>query len=102
MSEKRQTKIERLQERKKQIQHQIQQEKNKESRKRKKEEDRRKILVGAYCLDLLSKGESVPEMTSKRELQKLMDEFLEREGDRALFGLLPKPKSDSSQSKKSG
>jgi hypothetical protein len=100
MSEKRQERIEKLQEQKKQIQNRIQQEKNKESREQKKKEDRRKILVGAYCLDLLSKGESVPEIKTRKELQKRMDQFLVRDGDRALFGLKPKPQSDQSKTTK--
>lgn len=97
-----QEKIEQLEAKKKQIQEQIRAEKRKANREEKKREDRRKILVGAYCLSLLSQGKSVPEITDEKGLRQRMDKFLEREGDRGLFGLPPKPKSDLSQSKKSG
>ena len=44
---------------------------------------RKKILIGAYFLEVKYKGR-------EEELIKIMDGFLVRDNDRALFGLPPK------------
>jgi hypothetical protein len=44
---------------------------------------RKKILIGAYFLEVKYKGK-------EEELTKIMDGFLIRDNDRALFGLPPK------------
>ena len=44
---------------------------------------RKKILIGAYFLEVKYKGK-------EDELTKIMDGFLIRDNDRALFGLSPK------------
>jgi chaperonin cofactor prefoldin len=44
---------------------------------------RKKILIGAYFLEVKYKGK-------EEELIKIMDGFLIRDNDRALFGLPPK------------
>jgi hypothetical protein len=48
-----------------------------------KDDTRKKILVGSYYLDNSIKNNSM------KEINKLMDEYLTRDTDRALFGLAP-------------
>lgn len=50
---------------------------------------RKKILVGAYFLEVKYKDK-------EQELVKLMDGFLVRDNDRALFDLPPKQKGEAS------
>ena len=54
-----------------------------------KRRTRRLILIGSY-IDSVSQVEPV----SRRRLMKGLDEFLERDQDRALFDLAPRPKND--------
>lgn len=99
--DKRQKKINDLERRKKQIQDQIRKEKKKVSQEKRKIENRRKVLVGAYCLDLLNQGHSIPAINSEEELKQKMDSFLSRDSDRKVFDLAPKPNSDHSQGQSS-
>ena len=100
MGQSNQEKIEKLEGKKQQIQEQIRQEKRTVSREEKKRQDRRKILLGAYCFSYLEQEKSVPAIKGEEDLRKKMDGFLKRDGDRKLFGLEPLPKSNDSQSKK--
>ncbi|HLI87728.1 MAG TPA: mobilization protein [Ktedonobacteraceae bacterium] len=77
-------KLARLREKRKVIAEQIRREENRLSRQERKKDTRRKILVGAA---ILHKAENEPEY--KKWLIHLLDGFLEREDDRALFGLPP-------------
>ena len=63
-----------------------------ESLEERKRETRRKILAGAMMLDRVARGE-----LSEKLFKADMDRFLDREQDRALFELPPRP-ADSSQS----
>ena len=53
-----------------------------DSQKKRQIDTRRKILVGAIILAQVERGEM-----SERELRELLDRWLERDDDRALFGL---------------
>ena len=59
--------------------------------KERKRDTRRKILAGACVLDRAAKDPD-----SARHLKEILDAFLERERDRALFDL--PPRQDSNQS----
>lgn len=72
-----------LEERKKQIEVQIQQIKAREAHRQRKQETRRKILVGSYYLERAEREGRL------EEVKKAMDQFLTRDYDRALFGLPP-------------
>ena len=56
-----------------------------DSQKKRRIDNRRKILVGAIILAQVERGEM-----SERELRELLDRWLERDDDRALFELPPK------------
>jgi len=56
-----------------------------ESKKKRADETRRKILAGALVLELMEEKEE-----TKRRFMEQLDKFLNREDDRALFGLYPK------------
>ena len=56
-----------------------------DSKKKRQADTRRKILVGAIVLAQVERGE-FPE----RELRELLGRWLDRDDDRALFGLAPK------------
>ena len=58
--------------------------------KQRKLETRKKILVGACAMDIAAKDPSFA-----RILRHSLDAFLERERDRELFDLPPRPDSDS-------
>ena len=53
-----------------------------ETKQKKKEEDRRKILIGAMMLDQMSKNDA-----TKTSVMAKLDGFLTRADERALFGL---------------
>lgn len=55
-------------------------------------ETRRRFLVGAAVLTLVERG-----VLSEADLRELVDEFLTRPGDRALFGLPPVPGPDDAE-----
>ena len=56
-----------------------------DSKKKRQADTRRKILVGAIILAQVERGEY-----SERELRELLDRWLDRDDDRALFELPPK------------
>ena len=56
------------------------------SQAERKRETRRKILVGAMVLDQVERGK-----WPEKSLKAALDRFLEREQDRALFELPPRP-----------
>jgi hypothetical protein len=78
------SKMEKLLEQKKAIDARIRLEQSKENGKKRKQETRRKILAGAAVLDEASKHPKY-----KTELYKLLESFLKRDDDRALFELKP-------------
>ena len=59
---------------------------SRESQEERKRETRRKILAGAMVLDRIARKE-----LAEKLFETDMDRFLEREQDRALFGLPPRP-----------
>ena len=79
MSNKR---LEHLLEKKKLLEARIQKLKAQESAKKRKEETRRKILLGALVIHLMSKG-----YWSEEEVYKQLDKFLDKPIDRKLFDL---------------
>lgn len=56
---------------------------------KRKEDTRRKVLDGALLQHLVAIGK-----VKQDDIDHLRDEFLERDDDRALFGLEPRPKDD--------
>ena len=79
-----------LEEKKKQIQAQIQKLKAIESAKKRKEDTRRKILLGAMVMHLIETG-----YWQKESIYEQLDKFLNRDIDRRLFGLEVEKKSTS-------
>ena len=83
--------IRKLEEQRARINAEIQRVRSRENQAERKRDTRRKILVGAMVLDQVERGEG-----SEERLKAVMDRFLEREQDRALFELPPRPaKQDS-------
>jgi len=76
--------IKQLEEKKQQINARIQKLKAQESEKKRKQETRRKILLGAWVLNKIEKGD-----WSKDDIWNEMDEYLTKEVDRKLFDLPP-------------
>ncbi len=79
-------KLARLREKQKTIAAQIQREENRLKKEERKKDTRRKILVGAAVLHKASKDSEY----NKWLIHNLLDGFLDRTDDRALFGLSPK------------
>lgn len=84
-----------LEERKKQIEAQIQQIKARHSQRQRKADTRRKILVGSYYLERAERENRM------EELKRAMDRYLTRNLDRALFDLPPLPEPDSAPAQES-
>ena len=82
-------KIEKLEKQMKQLQERIASEKARIKKKERKDDTRRKILVGAYFMEKYE--------NNMAELVGMIDPFLSREKDRALFGLDSKVKDENSQ-----
>ena len=82
MNRSRQDRIKELESKKKQLEAKIQKLKSAESAKKRKEDTRRKILLGAMVMKLIQTG-----YWSKEEIYKHLDEFLDKQLDRKLFGL---------------
>ena len=78
--------IRNLEEQRARINAEIQRVRSRESLEERKRETRRKILAGAMVLDRVAGGD-----LSEKLFKADMDRFLEREQDRALFGLPPRP-----------
>ena len=79
------TRLAKLEERRKQIDAQIQQIKAREQQQERKRDTRRKVLIGAAVLERVKNGR-----WPEDRLQVMMDEYLTKEIDRQLFGLPPK------------
>ena len=79
-----QDKLERLEEDKLKIEAQIYQERTRQNSKKRKQDTRRKILIGAFCLSLLEQGKSI-NIKDKDELYEMMNNYLSNENDRQLF-----------------
>ena len=77
--------IHQLEESRARINAEIQRVKGRAQQEERKRETRRKILVGAMVLDLVERGEWL-----EGRLKAALERFLEREQDRALFGLAPR------------
>jgi hypothetical protein len=78
-------KLDRLRDKKKIIAEQIRREENRLNAKKRKDETRRKILAGAAVL-----SEAEARADFKTFLFKLLDRFLTKQDDRALFNLPPR------------
>lgn len=85
-------KLLRLREKQKAISAQIKQEETRINAKKRKDDTRRKILVGAAILDKASRDEQY-----EKWLHGLLNGFLQRPDDRALFDLPPLPEEDTGQ-----
>jgi len=77
--------IRQLEEQRARINAEIQRVRSRESQEERKRETRRKILAGAMVLDRVARKK-----VSEKLFKADMDSFLERDQDRALFGLPPK------------
>lgn len=91
------TRLAKLEERRKQIDAQIQQIKAREQQQERKRDTRRKVLIGAAVLEQVKSGRWPEE-----RLHTMMDEFLTQDWDRQLFGLPPKPATDKPAIESSG
>ena len=78
--------IRQLEEQRARINAEIQRVRSRESQEERKRETRRKILAGAMVLDRVARKE-----LSEKLFKADMDRFLERDQDRALFDLPPRP-----------
>lgn len=76
--------LEKLKAQKEKIEARIQGAEAREKVKTRKQDTRRKILIGAYYLDMAQENNSMD------EIKKLMDGYLTRDSDRKLFDLNPK------------
>ena len=79
-----------LTEKRDQINARIQTIRAKEQTQKRKTDTRRKILIGGAVLKMLKTGEM-----SKERISQIMNEYLENERDRTLFGLPPKKAASS-------
>ena len=87
-----------LEQKKAQILNKIARFRNVESAKERKRDTRQKILSGSWVL-----AEAEKDKALGQRLRKGLDAFLERDGDREVFGLTPRPKPpDPSSSDASG
>ena len=80
--------LERLMEQREKLNARIQSAEARLKSSERKQDVRKKILVGAYYLDEAAKNDNMDEIKS------LMDKYLKRDLDRALFGLHPLPKTE--------
>lgn len=81
-----------LEERRAKISAEIQRIRAREQQKRRKEDTRRRILLGGWVLSRVQSGE-----WSEAELLKRLDKYLEKDRDRALFGLPPREQQTGQQ-----
>lgn len=79
--------LERLKQQREQINARIQAAEAREKAAERKKDARRKILIGAYYVDMAQKEGKY------EQLVKRMDEFLTRNSDRKLFNLLELPET---------
>ena len=78
--------IRQLEEQRARINAKIQRVRSRESQEARKRETRRRILAGAMVLDRVKRKD-----LSEKLFKADMDRFLDRDQDRALFGLPPRP-----------
>ena len=78
-------KLERLLEKREQLNAQITKQRNKQSQLKRKQNTRRKILLGALVMNLMDSG-----VLSKEKIMKELDVYLTKDIDRALFDLPPR------------
>ena len=78
--------IQQLEERRARITAEIQRVRSREGQEERKRETRRKILAGAMVLDRIARKD-----LSEKLFKADMDRFLERDQDRVLFDLPPRP-----------
>ena len=83
--------IRQLEEQRARINAEIQRVRSRESQEERKRETRRRILAGAMVLDRVARKE-----LAEKLFKADMDRFLERDQDRALFGLPPRPAKQKS------
>lgn len=83
MQQKKSDPLDKLMEKKQKLEQQIANAKARVKKKERAADTRKKILVGAYFLEVKYKDK-------EDDLIKLLDGFLVRDIDRALFGLAPK------------
>ncbi len=81
--------LEKLIEQKSQLEARIQSEKIKAASQHRKDETRRKILVGSYCLEKYMKSGSFEKLITE------LNSFLFKDSDRALFGLAPREQKEA-------
>ena len=86
-----------LEQRKAQILNKIARLRNVESAKARKRDTRRKILAGSWVL-----AEAERDQALGQRLRKGLDAFLERDGDREVWDLTPRPKPPAPSSDRSG
>lgn len=79
--------LEKLEQKKREIERKISEIRAKQSAEERKRETRKKVLIGAMILQQVNEGKY-----DKAHLTALLDDFLVRDVDRALFGLEPKSK----------
>jgi len=82
------SKLDKLNEKRAQLNAQIQAIKQKENQQKRKEDTKRKILIGGVVIKMLNSGEM-----PKDRLQQILDTHLVKDSDRALFDLQPRPKT---------
>ena len=82
------SKLDKLNEKRAQLNAQIQAIKQKENQQKRKEDTKRKILIGGVVIKMLNSGE-MPE----DRLRQILDTHLVKDSDRALFDLQPRPKT---------
>ncbi len=88
-------KLTQLREKRKALNEQIRREENRRNRQARKNDTRRKILVGAAILHKASSDKQYETWL----VNTLLNGFLTRPDDRALFGLAPLPEKDGSGKK---
>ena len=89
-----QERLAKLQQQRAKIERQIRQQKLKLKTEERRKDTRRKIILGA----LVEKHCALnPDSTFARQVQKLINQYVEREQDRELFGLAPKPEKQETK-----
>jgi hypothetical protein len=88
MAEAKQAVLDKLKSQRAKLDARIQAAEAREKSAKRKQDARRKILVGAYYLDQAEKNKSMKSLT------QLLDGYLTRDSDRALFGLPLKAKQE--------
>lgn len=83
-----------LKKKKAQLEAQLMELERRQKERNRKDDTRRKVLVGAYVLEMIEEdGKNIT--LNESILRSELDRFLIRNNDRALFGLEAKEKSDA-------